>query len=100
MGLGPGIASVPVEVGSDPLTTWRKSGVGVLLVTQSCLILCDPMNGSPQAPVCMGFSRLENWCELPFPPSGRLLDPGIEPVSPALQADSYKRKGFRRHEEQ
>ena len=99
MGLGPGIASVSVEVGSDPLTTWRKSGVGVL-VTQSCLTLCDPLSDSPQAPLSMGFSRLENWSGLPFPPSGHLLDPGIEPMSPALQVDSDKRKGFRRHEEE
>ena len=39
----------------------------------------------------MGFSRQEYWSGLPFPPSGDLPDPGIEPVSPAvpaLQADS------------
>ena len=34
----------------------------------------------------MGFSRQENWSGLPFP-SGDLLDPGIKPGSPALQAD-------------
>ena len=40
-----------------------------------------------QAPLSMGFSRQENWSGLPCPPSGELLDPGIEPrcpVSPAL----------------
>ena len=39
----------------------------------------------------MGFPRQEYWSGLPFPPSGDLPDPGIEPVSPAwpaLQADS------------
>ena len=36
----------------------------------------------------MEFSRQEYWSELPFPSSGDLDDPGIEPVSPALQADS------------
>ena len=36
----------------------------------------------------MGFSRQEYWSGLPFPPLGDLLDPGIEPMSPALQADS------------
>ena len=36
-----------------------------------------------QAPLSMGFSRQESWSELPFPPPGDLLDPGIEPVSPA-----------------
>ena len=36
----------------------------------------------------MGFSRQEYWSELPFPFPGDLPDPGIEPLSPALQADS------------
>ena len=36
----------------------------------------------------MGFSRQEYWSGLPFPPPGDLPDPGIEPRSPALQADS------------
>ena len=36
----------------------------------------------------MGFSRQEYWSGLPFPPAGDLPNPGIEPGSPALQADS------------
>ena len=36
----------------------------------------------------MGFSRQEYWHGLPFPSPGDLPDPGIEPGSPALQADS------------
>ena len=36
----------------------------------------------------MGFSRQEFWSGVPFPPPGDLPDPGIEPRSPALQADS------------
>ena len=36
----------------------------------------------------MGFSRQEYWSGLPFPSPGDLPDPGIEPGSPALQADS------------
>ena len=36
----------------------------------------------------MGFSRQEYWSGLPFPLPGDLPDPGIEPWSPALQADS------------
>jgi len=36
----------------------------------------------------MGFSRQEYWHELPFPSPRDLPDPGIEPMSPALQADS------------
>ena len=36
----------------------------------------------------MGFHRQEYWSGLPFPSLGDLPDPGIEPTSPALQADS------------
>ena len=36
----------------------------------------------------MEFSRQENWSGLPFPSLGDLPDPGIEPGSPALQADT------------
>ena len=41
-----------------------------------------------QAPLSMGFSRQENWSGLPWPTPGDLPDPGIKPVSPALQTDS------------
>ena len=41
-----------------------------------------------QAPLSMGFSRQEYWSGLPFPSPGDLPDPGIEPGSPALQADA------------
>ena len=36
----------------------------------------------------MEFSRPEHWSRLPLPSPGDLLDPGIEPASPALKADS------------
>ena len=41
-----------------------------------------------QAPLSMEFSRREYWSGLPFPSPGDLPDLGIEPGSPALQADS------------
>ena len=41
-----------------------------------------------QAPLSMEFSRKEDWSGLPFPSPGDLPDSGIEPGSPALQADS------------
>ena len=41
-----------------------------------------------QASLSMGFSREEYWSGLPFPSPGDLPDPGIEPRSPALQADA------------
>ena len=40
-----------------------------------------------QAPLSMGFSRLEYWSGLPCPPPGHLPNPGIEPAcltSPTL----------------
>ena len=37
----------------------------------------------------MEFSRQEYWSELPFPSPGDLPDPGIEPGSPGLHADSF-----------
>ena len=57
-----------------------------VLVAQLCLTLCDPMDC--QAPLSMGFSRQEYWSGLPFPSPGDLPNSGIEPGSPALQADS------------
>ena len=41
-----------------------------------------------QAPPSMGFSRQEYWSGLSFASPGDLPDPGIEPRSPALQADA------------
>ena len=40
---------------------------------------------TPWTAVCQ--SRQEYWSGLPSPSTGDLPDPGIEPVSPALQAD-------------
>ena len=58
-----------------------------VLVAQSHLILCNPMDrGSPQASLSMRFSRQEYRSGLPFPSSGDLPDPGITPGSPAFQA--------------
>ena len=41
-----------------------------------------------QAPPSMGFLRQLYWSGLPFPSPGHLPNPGIEPRSPALQADA------------
>ena len=47
-----------------------------------------PWTVAHQAPQSIGFSRQEYWSGLPFPSPGDLPDPGIEPGSPALEADS------------
>ena len=59
-----------------------------MLVAQSGLTLCDRMNKANQAPLPMEFSRQEYWSGLPFPSSGDLSDPRIEPRFPTFQADS------------
>ena len=56
-------------------------------VAQSCPALRDPLE--PARLLCpRGFSRQEYWSGLPCPPPGDLPNPGIEPMSPTLQADS------------
>ena len=58
------------------------------LVAKFCLILATLWTVACQAPLSMGFSRQEYWSGLLFPSPGDLPHPGIEPWSPALQADS------------
>ena len=41
-----------------------------------------------QSPLSLAFSEQEYWSVLPFPSPVDLPNPGIEPGSPALQADS------------
>ena len=50
-----------------------------------------PRTVARRAPLSVGFSRQEYWSGLPYPVSGDLLNPGIQPVSsasPALRVDS------------
>ena len=63
------------------------------LVAKSCLTLLTPWTVACQTPLHMGFSRQESWDGLPFPP-GDPPNPGIKPVSPALQAVSYIAHGL------
>ena len=58
------------------------------LAAKSCPTLGTPWTVACQDPLSMGFSRQEYWSGLPFPSPGVLPDPGIEPSSPTLQADS------------
>ena len=51
-------------------------------------LFATPWTVAYQASPSMGFSRQECWSGLPFPSPGDLPDPGIEPRSPALQADA------------
>ena len=60
-----------------------------------CPTLVTPWTVACQAPLSMGFSRQEYWNGLPFPSPGDLPNPGIEPGSPALQADSLPTELYR-----
>ena len=51
-------------------------------------LFATPWTVAYQTPLSMGFSRQACWSGLPFPSPGDLPDPGIEPRSPALQADT------------
>ena len=51
-------------------------------------LFVNPWTVAYQASPPMGFSRQEYWSGLPFPSPDDLPNPGTEPRSPALQADS------------
>ena len=57
-------------------------------VTQLCLNLCDPMDYSLSGSSVHGIFQARERSGLPFPSPGDLPNPGIEPRSPALQADA------------
>ena len=60
-----------------------------VLVAQSCPTLCDPMDYRPPGSSVHGIlqARVLEWVAFPSP--GDLPNLGIEPRSPALQADSF-----------
>ena len=59
------------------------------LKSLSCVrLFAAPWTVAYQAPPSMEFSRQEYWSGLPFPSPGYLSDPGIEPGSSTLQADT------------
>ena len=55
-------------------------------------LFATPWTAASQAPPSMGFSRQEYWSGLSFPSPRDLPDSGIEPGSPALQADALPSK--------
>ena len=55
----------------------------------SCVrLFATPWTVAHQAPLSMEFSTQEYWSGLSLPSPGAIPNPGIEPWSPALQADS------------
>ena len=71
---------------------WPQEGESDSEVVQSCLTLGDSVDCSPPGSSVRGISRQEYWSGLPFPSPGHLPHPGIEPRSPALQADALPSK--------
>ena len=61
-----------------------------MLVAQSCLTLCDPMDCSPPGAFVHGIlqARILEWAAIPFSGIPFDLDPGIKPEFPSLEADS------------
>ena len=59
-----------------------------VLVAQSYPTLSDPMDCTLPGSSVHGILQQEHWSGLPFPSPRDLPDPGMEPRSPALQANS------------
>ena len=64
---------------------YTKERVSHSVVSDS---LSTPWTVALQAPLSMEFSRQKYWSGLPFPSPGDIPNPGIEPRTPALQADA------------
>ena len=69
-----------------PRYDWHHLTDIVCSAAKLCLTLCDPTGCSPPGSSVHGVfqTRILEWVAI----SGDLPDPGIEPKSPALQADS------------
>ena len=59
------------------------------LVPKSRPTLVTPWTVAHQAPLSIGFPKLQYQSVLPFPPPGDLPNPGNEPTSPALAGRSF-----------
>ena len=75
------------------LTSWATREALWFLVSEvkslsRVWLFLTPWTVAYQIPPSIGFSRQEYWNGLPFPSPGDLPDSGIEPRSPALQADA------------
>ena len=81
----------------DSATPWTAACQASLSITSSWSLVkslsrvrlfVTPWTAAHQAPQSMGFSKQEYWSGLPFPSPGDLPNPGIEPGSPALEANT------------
>ena len=74
------------------MTMWcrlkEKEGVWKRKSLSRVRLFETPWTAAYQSSPSMGFSRKEYWSGVPGPLLGDLPDSGMEPASPALQADS------------
>ena len=73
-----------------------QNEVWCVLVTQSCMTLCIPMDCSPLCSSVHGISQARILSGWPFPSPGNLPDPGIEPRSPTSWEDSLPSEPLRK----
>ena len=74
---------------------FEKTGVkeyNVMLVPQSCLTLCNPMDCSPPGSSVHRILQAGILGWVAFPTPGDLPNPGIEPRSPTSWSDSLPSK--------
>ena len=64
---------------SSSILDTNQPGGGGGLVSKSCPTPANPWTEEPGRLQSMGFSRQEYWSGLPFPSSGDLPNPGINP---------------------
>ena len=71
---------------TDLSTISLANDIGCVCVLSHVQLCVTPWTVAHQTPLSTGFSRQEYWNGLPFPPSGHLPVPGIEPMSPVSPA--------------
>ena len=83
------VPALPIPSAVGVCTILHCQLVKMKVTSLSCVLLFStPWTVAYQDPLSMGFSRQEYWCGLPLPSPGDLPDPGIEPGSLTLQADT------------
>ena len=60
-----------------------------VLVTKSCLTLCDPLDYSLPGSSVHGILQARYWIGLPFPSPGELLNPGMDQTPISCIADGF-----------
>ena len=85
-----------VKFHRQPSAYWNTSRCSIRkqkIKTKKCVLSCVWLFAAPRTVACqarlpMEFFRQEHWSGLPFPLQRIFPDPGIKPMSPALQAYS------------